>query len=62
MCSLQVFNPFSAQLILSLCRLKEFLAMSHSERVRAVGQFVDGETLVRSILGMGNFFLWLMFA
>ncbi|KAF9315618.1 hypothetical protein BG003_002837, partial [Podila horticola] len=45
LCSLQVFNPFSAQLILSLCRLKEFLAMSHSERVRAVGQFVDGETL-----------------
>ncbi|KAF9334874.1 hypothetical protein BG006_001345 [Podila minutissima] len=46
LCSLQVFNPFSAQLILSLCRLKEFLAMSHSERVRTVGQFVDGETLV----------------
>ncbi|KAG0094235.1 hypothetical protein BGZ93_007458 [Podila epicladia] len=45
LCSLQVFNPFSAQLILSLCRLKEFLTMSHNERVRAVGQFVDGETL-----------------
>ncbi|KFH62616.1 hypothetical protein MVEG_12008 [Podila verticillata NRRL 6337] len=46
LCSLQVFNPFSVQLILSLCRLKEFLGMSHGERVRAVGQFVDGETLV----------------
>ncbi|KAG0032641.1 hypothetical protein BGZ81_010365 [Podila clonocystis] len=45
LCSLQVFNPFSAQLILSLCRLKVFLAMSHNERVRTVGQFVDGETL-----------------
>ncbi|KAG0258870.1 hypothetical protein BG011_003006 [Mortierella polycephala] len=41
----QLFNPFSIQLILSLCSVKEFLAMDHRQRVRTVGKFIDVEIL-----------------
>ncbi|ORZ13452.1 hypothetical protein BCR41DRAFT_371568 [Lobosporangium transversale] len=43
--SFQLFNPFSIQLILSLCSLKEFIAMEHKERVKAVGKFIDSKVL-----------------
>ncbi|KAF9918892.1 hypothetical protein FBU30_011235 [Linnemannia zychae] len=35
----QLFNPFSIQLILSLCTLKEFFAMDHQQRCRTVEHF-----------------------
>ncbi|KAF9108187.1 hypothetical protein BGX29_002711 [Mortierella sp. GBA35] len=43
--SFRLFNPFSIQLILSLCSLKEFFAMSHQERCKAVGRFIDPNIL-----------------
>ncbi|KAF9409964.1 hypothetical protein BGZ94_001797 [Podila epigama] len=43
--ALQIFNPFSVQLILSLCTLREFLAMDHNKRIDVVGKFVDPEVL-----------------
>ncbi|KAF9135481.1 hypothetical protein BGW39_002627 [Mortierella sp. 14UC] len=41
----RLFNPFSIQLILSLCSLKEFFAMDHQQRCKAVGRFIDPSVL-----------------
>ncbi|KAF8937312.1 hypothetical protein BGZ47_009098 [Haplosporangium gracile] len=41
----RIFNPFSIQLILSLCSLKEFFAMEHQQRCKTVGRFVDPSVL-----------------
>ncbi|KAF9152520.1 hypothetical protein BG015_005121 [Linnemannia schmuckeri] len=41
----RIFNPFSIQLILSLCSLKEFFAMDHQQRCKTVGRFVDASVL-----------------
>ncbi|KAG0231368.1 hypothetical protein BGX31_005543 [Mortierella sp. GBA43] len=43
--SFGLFNPFSIQLILSLCSLKEFVSMDHRQRVASVGKFIDSEIL-----------------
>ncbi|KAG9068782.1 hypothetical protein KI688_011067 [Linnemannia hyalina] len=41
----RIFNPFSIQLILSLCSLKEFFAMDHQQRCKTVGRFIDPDVL-----------------
>ncbi|KAF9549997.1 hypothetical protein EC957_002058 [Mortierella hygrophila] len=41
----RIFNPFSIQLILSLCSLKEFFAMDHQQRCKTVGRFIDPNVL-----------------
>ncbi|KAK3847238.1 MAG: hypothetical protein J3R72DRAFT_486045 [Linnemannia gamsii] len=41
----RLFNPFSIQLILSLCSLKEFFAMDHQQRCKTVGRFIDHNIL-----------------
>ncbi|KAI7822615.1 hypothetical protein BC939DRAFT_453779 [Gamsiella multidivaricata] len=43
--SFGLFNPFSIQLILSLCSLKELMSMDHKQRVSMLGKFIDSEIL-----------------